>query len=196
MKHRHAGQVVVAALAWGLLMGTVAYAADSPIDKMSQQQLIELAMSAAPPFISTNATILIPGADGAMVEARKGTNGFTCIPDMDGQAEPDPFCGDAASWRWANDFMAGAEKPSNTQPGIAYMAKGGWHWEMDGKILMKDEPGAKLVKEPPHWMLFWPVDARMSGLPSLPHKKFGTYVMFEGTPYAHLMIYQDPMQLK
>ncbi len=92
--------------------------------------------------------------------------------------------------------MAGAEKPGNTQPGIAYMAKGGWHWEKGGMILMQEEADAKLVKEPPHWMLFWPVDAEASGFPSRPHKKFGSYVVFDGTPYAHLMIHQDPMELK
>ncbi len=63
-------------------------------------------------------------------------------------------------------------------------------------ISMQEEADAKLVKEPPHWMLFWPVDAEASGFPSMPHKKFGGYVMFDGTPYAHLMIHQDSMELQ
>jgi hypothetical protein len=163
----------------------------SPISKMSKEELIKLAMSAAPPEISKDATIMIPGPDGKMVEAKKGTNGFTCFPDTDGQTVPDPICGDAASMQWANDYMSKAPKPTNTTPGIAYMAKGGWHFEKAGKILMEKEPGAKLVREPAHWMVFWPFDSKSSGLPSLP-TKFGVYVMFEGTPYAHLMIYQNP----
>ena len=184
--------IVVSLVALGVA-GT-SMAADkggSPISKMSKKELIKLAMSAAPPEVSKDATIMIPGPDGKMVEAKKGTNGFTCMPDADGQSVPDPICGDAASMQWANDYMSKAPKPTNTSPGIAYMAKGGWHFEKDGKILMESEPGAKLVREPAHWMVFWPFDSKSSGLPSLP-TKYGTYVMFDGTPYAHLMIYQNP----
>jgi hypothetical protein len=166
----------------------------SPIPKMSKDQLISLAMSAAPETISRDATIMIPGPDGKLMEAKKGTNGFTCIPDIDGQAKPDPICADEPSMQWVNDLMANAPKPSNTVPGIAYMAQGGWHFEKDGKILMKPEPGAEAVEEPPHWMVFWPFDAKADGLPSKP-SQFGTWVMWGDTPYAHLMIYQDPMKM-
>lgn len=91
--------------------------------------------------------------------------------------------------------MKNAPKPTNTMPGIAYMAKGGSHWEKDGKIIMKKEEGAKWVKEPPHWMVFWPFDSKTSGLPAIPGN-FKTYIMWDGTPYAHLMIYQDPNKMK
>lgn len=165
------------------------------IKGMNQDQLIKLALSAAPWHVAKDATVMVPGPDGKLVEAKKGTNGFTCIPDIDGMPKPDPMCGDAASMQWANDLMSGAPKPTNTAPGIAYMAKGGWHFEKDGKILMKNEDGAKAVSEPPHWMVFWPVESKTSGLPSMPNP-FGAYIMFEGTPYAHVMIYQNPMKMK
>jgi hypothetical protein len=165
------------------------------IKGMNQDQLIKLALSAAPWHVAKDATVMVPGADGKLVEAKKGTNGFTCIPDIDGMPKPDPMCGDAASMQWANDLMSGAPKPTNTVPGIAYMAKGGWHFEKDGKIVMKNEEGAKAVTEPPHWMVFWPVDSKASGMPSMP-TAFGAYVMFDGTPYAHVMIYQNPMKMK
>ena len=87
------------------------------------------------------------------------------------------------------------QKPTNTVPGIAYMARGGNHWEKDGKVLMKQEPGAKLVKEPPHWMLMWPFESKAEKFPNAPNQA-GAYIMFDGTPYAHLMIYQDPMKMK
>ncbi len=165
------------------------------IKSMNQDQLIKLALSAAPWSIAKDATVMVPGADGKLTEVKKGTNGFTCIPDIDGMPKPDPMCGDAASMQWANNLMGGAPKPTNTAPGIAYMAKGGWHFEKDGKILMKNEDGAKAVQEPAHWMVFWPVDSKTSGMPSMP-TPFGAYVMFDGTPYAHLMIYQNPMKMK
>lgn len=165
------------------------------IKEMSQKELIKLALSAAPEHISKDATVMVPGADGKMVEAKKGTNGFTCIPDVDGMPVPDPICYDEQSGKWINDLMSGAPNPTNTAPGVAYMARGGWHFEKDGKILMKNEAGATPIEEPPHWMLLWPLDSKTSGIPSMPNK-LGAYVMWDGTPYAHLMVYQDPKKIK
>ena len=188
------GLMVMAAVALGVAAS--AEAAGKGIKEMTKDQLINLARSAAPESVSKDAAILIPGEGGKLVEVKKGTNGFTCIPDVDGQEIPDPICGDEASMQWINDMMGGKEKPANTVPGIAYMAKGGWHWEKDGRIIMdKNTPGAKRVEEPAHWMLFWPYEAKKSMIPSIPGS-FGTYVMFDGSPYAHLMIYQDPNKIK
>lgn len=167
----------------------------SPIPGMSKDDLVKLAESGGPADIAKDATIMVPGPDGKLMEAKKGTNGFTCIPDIDGQAKPDPICADPASMQWVGDLTSGAPKPTNTAPGISYMAQGGWHFEKDGKILMKSEPGAKAVKEPPHWMVFWPFDSKTTGMSSMP-TKMGTYIMFEGTPYAHLMIYQNPNKME
>jgi hypothetical protein len=162
---------------------------------ISKDKLIKLALSAAPSHISENAAVMIPGDDGKMMEARKGTNGFTCIPTVNNRPEPDPMCFDEAVGQWVDALMNNAPKPTNTVPGIAYMARGGMHWEKDGKTLMKEEPDAKMVKEPPHWMVMWPFDSKTSGLPSLPNPS-GAYVMFDGTPYAHLMVYQNPNKMK
>lgn len=160
--------------------------------KTSKDKLIKQALSAAPRSISKDAAVMIPGEGGMLETVKTGTNGFTCFPDVDGQEIPDPVCADENATQWIMDLIAKKDKPTNTMPGIAYMAKGGWHWEKDGKIIMnKDEPGARRVKEPPHWMIFWAFDAPKTMLPTMP-KKFGAYIMFEGTPYAHLMIYQDP----
>jgi hypothetical protein len=191
---------VILVVAFALLLcGLPASAKDKGTKKVQDlpvSEQVALAESAAPGHISKDATIMVFGKDGKLMEARKGTNGYTCIPDMDGQEVPDPGCGDQASMQWMNDYLNKAPKPGNTVPGITYMARGGWHWEKNGKVLMHmDEmAGAKRVKEPPHWMVLWPFDPKLSGLPVLPGK-FGTYIMFEGTPFAHLMIYQDPMKI-
>lgn len=168
--------------------------AGKSVEEMSDEQLIKLAQRGAPPTVSKEATIQVLGEDGKLRELKKGTNGFTCLPFVDNKKDPDPMCMDPAATQWASDFISGAEKPTNTEPGIAYMAKGGWHWEKDGKVLMKGEPGAKLVKEPPHWMIFFPFESEKSALPPMPNKG-GVYIMFEGSPYAHLMIYQDPTKI-
>jgi len=168
--------------------------AKNGIKDMTREELIQVALGGAPGHISKDAAVMIHGPEGKFVEARKGTNGITCLPDMSGQEEPDPICADGPGFVWITDMMNNAPKPVNASPGIAYMAKGGWHWEKDGKIVDSTMPGAKRVKEPPHWMVFWPFGAKESMLPPYPDR-FGAYIMYEGTPYAHLMIYQDPGKL-
>lgn len=167
----------------------------NPTKGMSQEELINLALSAAPLSISKNASVIIPNEEGKQFVARKGTNGFICFADTTGQNIPYPFCADNAAVQWMKDLLSGAPKPTTTVPGIVYMARGGFHFEKNGKTLMKAEEGAKAVTEPPHWMLYWPFDSQATGIPSFPGS-FGTYIMSDGTPYAHLMIYQDPDQAR
>ena len=169
----------------------------SAVKSLSRQKLVELAMSAAPESISKHASIMVPNRDGEIVVIRKGTNGFTCVPDIDGQEVPSPMCADEATMRFFLDMWSGKDRPTNTTAGVAYMAQGGWHWEKDGEVIMsmaKDEPGAKRVREPAHWMLIYPFTPEKAFLPAKP-TSFGTWIMFDGTPFAHLMIYQDPMNL-
>jgi hypothetical protein len=173
----------------------VAVAAEKKGTKsLPKDQQIKIAQSAAPSHISKDAAVMVYGEDGKLVEAKKGTNGFTCIPAIENAPQPDPVCMDQTVLQWANDFLSGAPKPTNTVPGVAYMAKGGYHWVKDGKAVLKEESGAKLVKEPPHWMLIWPFEADAAKLPTQPNPA-GAWIMFEGTPYAHLMIHQDPMKM-
>ena len=165
------------------------------LKSMSQEEKIKLALSAAPSRISKDAAVMLPDKDGKLVEVKKGTNGFTCIPTINNRPEPDPMCFDTAVGQWVDALVNKKEKPGNTVPGISYMARGGFHWEKDGKILMEEAPGAKLVKEPPHWMLMWPFDSKEAKLPTLPNPS-GVYIMFDGSPFAHLMVYQDPNKMK
>jgi hypothetical protein len=165
------------------------------VQTLSEQQQLKLALSAAPAHIAKEAAVLVFGADGTLKETRPGTNGFACIPAVMNLPIPDPMCMDAAAKQWLDDVMQNAPKPSNTVPGIAYMAAGGSHWEKKGEVLMKEEPGAKAAKEPPHWMIMWPFDSKTSMLPKKPNPS-GVYIMFDGTPYAHLMIDQDPKKMK
>jgi hypothetical protein len=164
------------------------------VKSMSEKEQTALALSAAPAHIAKEAAVMVYGSDGKLVEVKPGTNGFTCIPTVMNLPEPDPMCMDGAVHQWMTDLMNNAPKPSNTVPGIAYMARGGSHYEKDGKVVMQPD-GAKVVKEPPHWMVMWPFDPTASKLPTHPNPS-GVYIMFDGTPYAHLMVYQDPRKMK
>lgn len=155
-------------------------------------EFIRSAQAAAPAHISDQATIARL-EQGRLVTVRPGTNGFTCtlLPDP---GNP-PVCGDSAATQWLTAALTRAPRPTNTAPGIAYMGKGGTHYERpNGEIVMQAGPDTKVVDEPPHWMLLWPVDTT-SGLPTRPNAS-GVYIMFAGTPYAHLMVHQDPARLK
>ena len=164
------------------------------VKSLSEQEQVKLALSAAPSHITKEASVMIFGAEGKLTETRKGTNGFICVPTVMNLPAPDPMCMDAAGYQWRTDRMNNAPKPTNTVPGIAYMGRGGSHFEKGGKVVMSGD-GAKTVKEPPHWMIMWPFEAATTKLPTTP-TPLGVYVMFDGTPYAHLMVYQDPMKMK
>ena len=186
-----------------LLTATLAPAADKQSGKkstvkdvkaMSEKDQTALALSAAPTRVSKHAGVMIYGVDGKLTEVRKSGNGFVCIPTVMNLPDPDPMCMDAAGYQWLTDITSNAPKPSNTVPGIVYMARGGSHFEKDGKVVMSGE-GAKVVKEPPHWMVMWPFEPAASQLPTIPNSS-GVYIMFQDSPYAHLMIYQDPNKMK
>ena len=165
------------------------------VKTMSQEEQITLALSAAPAHIAKDASVQVFGEDGKLKEGKHGSNGFTCIPTVMNLPEPDPMCMDGAAKQWWEGLMNSAPKPTNTVPGIAYMARGGSHWEKNGQVIMKEELGAKIVKEPPHWMILWPFDPRVTMLPTVPNPS-GAYIMFQDSPYAHVMVYQDPKRMK
>lgn len=164
------------------------------VKTMSEKDQTALALSGAPMNIAKEAGVMIYGADGTLTETKKSANGFTCIPSVMHLPNPDPMCMDTAAQQWMTALINHAPKPTNTVPGIAYMARGGAHFEQDGKIVMSGD-GAKIVQEPPHWMLMWPFDTAATKLPTIPNPS-GVYIMFEGSPYAHLMLYQDPRKMK
>ncbi|MGH7526029.1 MAG: hypothetical protein ACREMX_04945 [Gemmatimonadales bacterium] len=180
-----------------LVLPTVALRAQAKPAGQSPQETAEFireAEAGAPARIAAQATIARLEPNGKTTTVRQGSNRFTCTLLPDGSNAP--YCGDESAFRWMVAAMSKQPKPPTTQPGIGYMAKGGVHFETpDGEIVMQPSAQTKEVKEPPHWMLLWPVDPVTSGIPTRPNAG-GTYIMFAGTPYAHLMIYQDPNMLK
>lgn len=162
--------------------------------KESNAQFIRDAESGAPARIADKAAIARLEPGGKVTRIREGSNGFTCTLIPDGSNAP--MCGDASAFAWMVAAMSKRPRPPvSSKPGIVYMAQGGVHHETpDGEIVMEPSANTREVKEPPHWMLMYPFDSA-SGLPTRPNAG-GTYIMFAGTPYAHLMVYQDPKKLK
>ena len=161
--------------------------------KETEAEFIKAAEAGAPDRISAQATILRMEPNGKTTVVRQGSNGFSCflVPDE----IHTPTCTDQKGLSWFTSFASNQPKPSTTG-GVGYMAKGSEHYEgEDGRIVMHPGTGTKTVKEPPHWMVLTPMDSATSGIPTRPNAG-GSYIMFAGTPYAHLMIHQDPKMLK
>ncbi len=153
----------------------------------STQVKIARAMSAGPTEVAKAARIVDTDAQGKMVVLREGNNGFTCMPgNLKVVGEP-PMCVDAPSMQWFSDAKAHKPKPTNTVPGITYM--------LAGASQRSDSDPNDTTSMPidvgPHWMIMWPFDPKATGLPTT-HKPTGAYIMWAGSPYAHVHIMGRP----
>jgi hypothetical protein len=95
----------------------------------SDQWKIRNASGAAPPFISESATIIDwaePKVTGHLVMGRtlrKGSNGWTCMPDVPGRPQHDPMCVDATMMKFMVSLMEG-KQPKIDKVGLSYMLLG------------------------------------------------------------------------
>jgi hypothetical protein len=153
----------------------------------SDEQKIASAMSAAPANVSKAATIVEMTADGKMHTLRKGTNGFTCMPDNPGTPGPDPMCMDANAMEWVHAWL-GHAAPTTGKVGFMYMLAGGSDASNVDPYATK--PGG------PHWistgshvMIVGADPSFYAQYPKGPDPDTSTpYVMWAGTPYQHLMV--------
>lgn len=171
---------VTALLAAGSLIAMRVAAADDAA-------LIKSAESAAPAAIGSGATIYAMGEGGALRTLREGTNGFWCMPDNPATPGPDPMCGDANSMEWLMALL-GKQAPPKGKVGFMYMLAGGSDASNTDPYAPKPEEGNNWVTTGPHVMVVNAMDL-MQGYPALPQPDTTKpYVMWAGTPYAHLMI--------
>jgi hypothetical protein len=151
------------------------------------QAKIVRAMSAGPADVARSARIIDTDANGDTIVLREGNNGFTCMPGNPKAVGDPPMCEDAASMQWGADFKAHKPKPTNTVPGITYMLAGATQ-RSDSDPYDKTSPPIPIG---PHWMIMWPFDPKTTGLPTK-HKPTGAYIMWAGSPYAHVHIMGRP----
>lgn len=152
----------------------------------SDQALIASAMSAAPISISKDATVVAMDAKGAMRTLRKGTNGWTCMPDVPSSPGDDPMCADPNAWEWSAAWMA--HKPPSNKVGFIYMLKGGSDASNMDPYATSPVKGSHWVTTGPHVMVVGPGVKNMPGYSGGANPDTAKpYVMFGGTPYEHLM---------
>lgn len=149
--------------------------------------------TAAPSFISENATVIAP--DGTVL--REGTNGWTCqsaspapMP-ANGYAtarEAVPACSDQAAQAWMEAYMAGKQPALETD---------GWMWMLHGDLgadnfdhtaMSIEEANADdWIVSGPHLMMM-PADVTTIANTTTDFTSGAPYLMFKGTGFDHLMI--------
>ncbi len=154
---------------------------------MSSAAKIADAMVAGPKSITAHATIMDWPASpkGKPTVLRAGTNGWVCYPRMPGQAEDNPMCLDA-TWQKAMGAMMAHQPPPAGSFGLSYMLGPSDSGSNTDPYAQKPTPTNEWGSDGPHLMLILPA-AALKGLPT--HRTTaGAYVMWSGTPYAHVMI--------
>lgn len=145
------------------------------------------AESAAPAALAHDAAVVTVDASGAMKQVRAGKNGWTCMPDAPDTPGPDPMCFDANAGKWADAWVHHKPPPDGT-PGVMYMLEGGTDASNTDPYAKQPTADNDWIKTGPHIMLVGS-KALLTGYPSGAKPDTSTpYVMWAGTPYAHLMV--------
>jgi hypothetical protein len=148
----------------------------------TEAEKIKSAQSAAPAAVSANATVMdVP----SMKVLKKGTNGWTCIPDGPSPGV-DPMCVDQNGMDWMHAWM-NKQPPPKGKMAIGYMLMGGSDASQTDPHAMQPAAGGKWIDTGPHVMVMNVGDA-FAGYPTVSTNTKAPYVMWPGTPYAHLMI--------
>ena len=117
----------------------------------SEKQLIASAMSAAPAAVAKGATIVTMD-DKGMHSLRKGSNGFTCMPDNPATPGPDPMCMDKNAMEWVDAWVAHKQPPSG-KVGFMYMLEGGTDGSNTDPYATKPDASNHWIKTGPHIMI-------------------------------------------
>lgn len=145
------------------------------------------AESAAPTSIAHKASIMVADEKGNTKALRVGTNGWTCMPDLPSSPGPDPMCWDANAGKWL-DAYNGHKPPPSGVVGVIYMLAGGSDAGNTDPYATKPHPGEDWVTTGPHIMIVGSKEV-LSGYPAgIKPDTSAPYVMWAGTPYAHLMV--------
>ena len=176
-------KMFVAAGACALALGLVVPAAADDDDAA----LIKSAESAAPGALSAGAAVYAMSDKGEMRTLREGSNGWWCMPDSPATPGPDPMCGDANSMEWAMAWI-GKKDPPKGKVGFMYMLEGGTDASNTDPYATAPAEANNWIKTGPHVMVVNAMDL-MTGYPTSPTPDTAQpYVMWAGTPYAHLMV--------
>lgn len=147
---------------------------------------IRSAMNAGPPQITASARILDWPAvrGGKPVELRAGTNGWVCYPRTRADVD-NSMCLDPVFQEWLEAYK-GKRAPRLTGIGVAYGLGGGYVGSATDPFAAGKTADNDWGSDAPGLMIVSPDSTLYAGYPT--KRSNGVYVMFAGTPYAHLMV--------
>ena len=154
-----------------------------PSGAKSDAAVIAKAVSAAPADIGRSAAVMGTGADGKMKELRAGTNGWMCMLDPVG----DSMCLDKEWQAWGDAWENKKDPPKPKSVGVAYMLNGDKGASNTDPYATKPTADNKWVVSGPHIMIL-PTDVSQLDAYPTDWTKGGPWVMWKGTPYAHIMV--------
>ncbi|WP_261835506.1 hypothetical protein [Vibrio ishigakensis] len=167
---------LVTALTLAIAYSFNGYAADN------QQGLLEEALSAAPPTLRDKVTVL----DWEQNVLQKGTGQYTCFPTPPHMTGVAPMCMDGPWMEWAKAWTS--KEPFQAKAiGISYMLAGDGGASNINPYDTEETDDNQWIVEGPHLMIITPDAALLESLPTAPSQG-GPYVMWKGTPYAHIMV--------
>ena len=162
--------------------------AQSAKQPASRDAKIANALAAGPEEITRNATVRDwPAKPGeALTLLRQGTNGWVCLSDDPATPGNDPACMDSSFYGAFAAYLAG-QTPKLTQVGYAYMLTSDAEGSNTDPMAESATSTNQWHHVGPHVMIAYPDPKLLEGLPTKP-TGFGPYVMFPGTPIAHVML--------
>lgn len=153
----------------------------APGHAQAKAQVIREALSAAPAAVALDATVM----DWEQNVLREGSNGWTCFPSPP-NLNNNPMCIDEPWLTWAQAWM-NRETPEIDRVGVSYMLQGDGGSSNTDPFAEGPTPDNDWGIEGPHLMIIVPNLEDLEGLPT-DRNNGGPYVMWKGTPYAHIMI--------
>lgn len=169
-------QVGAAGLAGALLFASCQGSAQSEAEAK-----IADALGAAWPGMAEDATVV----DWEGNVLRQGSNGYTCLPTPPMLSGTAPMCMDSKWMEWADAWANKKEYKAETL-GISYMLAGDEGASNVDPYAEGPTEDNEWIVEGAHLMILAPPEL-LEDYPSDPHNG-GPYVMWKGTPYAHLMV--------
>src|SRR6202035_1339875 len=107
------GSILIGSMPAGIVWGATHQPPKTDAAKIAN------AMSAAPPAVSRNASVMEMTADGNMRMLRKGTGEWTCVPDDPSTPGNDPMCLDPNAMEWLHAYVSKSPPPDKI--GFIYM---------------------------------------------------------------------------
>lgn len=155
---------------------------ETPADR----ELLVDALSAAPAGLAREATVV--DWEGRILRA--GTNGWICYPDAPDTPLPDPMCLDGPLQELLEAWL-GRKKPAFERIGFGYMLQGGGGESAANPYADHPDEVDDWIVAGPHLLVIVPDPELLEGLPTTPERG-EPWVMWKGTPYAHVMVPVPP----